>query len=156
MACGEGTAIVRRPPRDVLEFVLDVDRYRQADRKIGRVHWVRRDGDTGDTGDTGQVKHNGRLFGLPAPPITLAFTLTRWSRLDFRMVAAPWPLRGFVGFFTCEETPQGTVVTHRECFSLHPVAAMLLDPLAAAWLARDTPAEVLRIKRLLELDGEGG
>ncbi len=40
MACGEGTAIVCCSPREVLEFVLDVERYRLADRKIGRVHWV--------------------------------------------------------------------------------------------------------------------
>jgi carbon monoxide dehydrogenase subunit G len=31
---GEGTAVIRRPPRDVLEFVLDPERYRQADTKI--------------------------------------------------------------------------------------------------------------------------
>jgi hypothetical protein len=143
MACGEGSAIIACSPRAVLEFVLDVERYRLADRKIGRVHWMRRDG------DHGQVKHDGRLLGLPFPPMVLAFTLTSWSRLDFRMVTAPWPLTGFEGFFTCEPTVQGTRVVHRERFAVHPLIG-LLDPLFGAWLARDTPREVIRIKRILE------
>ena len=40
MIVGEGTALIRRSPRDILEFVLDLERYRQADTKIGRVHFV--------------------------------------------------------------------------------------------------------------------
>ena len=143
MACGEGTAIIGRSPRQVLEFVLDVERYRLADRKIGRVHWVRRDG------NHGQVKHNGRLLGLATPPIVLAFTLTPWSRLDFEIVSAPWPLAGFDGWFTCAQTADGTRVVHRECFTLHPPAS-LLDPLFSVSLARDTLQEVRRIKQLLE------
>jgi hypothetical protein len=61
MACGEGTAVIGCSPQQVLELVLDVERYRLADRKIGRVHWVRRDG------NHGQVKHNGRLLGVATP-----------------------------------------------------------------------------------------
>ena len=143
MACGEGTTTIACSPRQVLEFVLDVERYRLADRKIGRVHWVHRDG------NHGQVKHNGRLLGLPFPPIVLAFMLTPWSRLEFRTVTAPWPLTGFEGFFACEPTAHGTRVTHRECFTVHPLVG-LLDSLFGAWLARDTPQEVIRIKQLLE------
>jgi hypothetical protein len=109
MAWGEGTAIIGCSPRKVLEFVLDVERYR------------------------------------------LAFTLTPWSRLDFEMVTAPWPLAGFDGWFTCEQTAHGTRVVHRECFTLHPLAGPL-DPVIGAWLARDTPREVTRIKGLLERD----
>jgi hypothetical protein len=143
MACGEGSAVIACPPRAVLELVLDVERYRLADRKIGRVHWVHRHG------NHGQVKHDGRLLGLPFPPIVLAFTLTPWSRLDFGIVTAPWPLTGFEGSFTCEPTAQGTRVVHRECFTVHPLVRPL-DPVFGAWLARDTPQEVGRIKRLLE------
>ncbi len=35
MACGEGAAIIGCVPRQALEFVLDVGRYRLADREIG-------------------------------------------------------------------------------------------------------------------------
>src|SRR5438874_11195042 len=97
VVCGEGRAIIRRLPKDILEFVLDVDRYRQADLKIGRVHYVKREG------NVGEVRHDGRLLGIKAPAAVLAFTLTPYSRLQFRGIKVPWPLRGFDGFFTCEE-----------------------------------------------------
>ena len=142
--CGEGSATIRRPCRDVLEFVLDVNQYRRADLKIGRVHWVRREG------NSGFVRHDGRFMGLPAPPVTLSFLLTPYSRLDFRGVEMPWPLRGFDGFFMCEEAPEGTRVTHQECFRIAPMVAPVLRILFSGWLARDTAAEVERIKNLLE------
>jgi hypothetical protein len=100
MGCGEGTAIIGCSPRQMLEFVLDVERYRLADRKIGRVHWVRRDG------NHGQVKHNGRLLGVATPPIVLAFTLTPWSHLDFGIVTAPWPA------LSIHSSAPGSPVTH--------------------------------------------
>ena len=128
----------------MLEFVLDVDRYRRADLKIGRVHWMRRDG------NTGLVRHGGRLVGLPAPAVTLSFELTPYSRLDFRGEEMLWPLRGFDGFFACEESPEGTLVAHRECFVLGPLVGPGFRLLFGRWLSRDTPAEVLRMKRILE------
>jgi len=136
--------VIQRPPKDILDFVLDVDRYRLADLKIGRVHYVHRNG------NEGEVRHGGRLLGLPAPAAVLAFTLTPYSRLDFRGVAMPWPLRGFSGFFTCQDSPEGTMVVHRECFIFGRVSGQLFKRLLGWWLKRDTPAEVLRMKRLLE------
>lgn len=142
--CGVGRATIACDPAAVLEFVLDVDRYRRADHKIGRVHFTRRDG------NCGEVRHSGRILGLPAPAATLAFELTSPSRLDFRGVAMPWPLRGFHGSFTCVATPGGTQVVHRECFAFGPVAGRLAQFVFGGLLARDTQAEVLRMKRLLE------
>jgi len=142
--CGEGSALIRRDPREVMEFVLDVERYRQADHKIGRVHWIRGDG------NTGEVRHGGRFVGIPAPAVTLGFELTPFSRLDFKGVSTPWPLRGFDGFFSCEKTMEGTRVTHRECLIFGPVMGRILKPLIAPWLSGDTPAEVKRIKSILE------
>jgi ligand-binding SRPBCC domain-containing protein len=142
--CGVGYATIACEPAAVLEFVLDVDRYRQADHKIGRVHFARRDG------NGGEVRHSGRILGLPAPAATLAFELTPSSRLDFRGVSMPWPLRGFHGSFTCEAGPSGTHVIHRECFAFGPVAGPMVRFVFGRWLARDTQAEVHRMKRLLE------
>jgi len=142
--CGEGRAVIRRSPKDVLEFVLDVDRYRQADLKIGRVLYVKR------AGSVGEVSHNGRLFGIKAPAVVLQFTLTPYSRLEFRGIKMPWPVRGFDGLFTCEETPEGTVVVHRECFIFGRTTGHLFRLVLGRWLKRDTPAEVLRMKALLE------
>jgi hypothetical protein len=114
--------------------------------KIGRVHYVHRNG------NEGEVRHGGRLLGLPAPPAVLAFTLSPYSRLDFRGVTMPWPLRGFTGFFTCEDSPEGTIVVHRECFTFGRLSGTVFRLLLGWWLKRDTPAEVLRMKRLLERD----
>lgn len=139
--------MIQRPPKDILEFVLDVDQYRRADLKIGRVHYVHRDG------NDGEVRHGGRFLGLPAPPAVLTFTLRPYTRLDFRGVAMPWPLRGFNGFFTCQESPEGTIVTHRECFVFGRVSGRLFKLMLGRWLKRDTAAEVGRMKSLLEREG---
>jgi len=136
--------VIRRSAEDILEFVLDVDHYRQADLKIGRVHYVKR------RGNVGEVRHDGRFLGIKAPPAVLAFTLTPYDRLEFRGIKVPWPLRGFSGFFTCDETPDGMMVVHRECFIFGRVAGPVFMLLLGWWLRRDTPAEVLRMKRLLE------
>ncbi len=142
--CGQGTAIIKREPKAVLEFVLDVGQYRRADRKIGRVHWIQRQG------NTGLVRHGGRFLGFPTPGVTLAFRLTPYSRLDFNGEKMPWPLRGFEGNFTCEDTADGTQVTHRECFKLGPLMGAVFKASFGGWLRRDTPAEVIRMKRILE------
>jgi hypothetical protein len=144
LICGEGRTLIHRPAKDILEFVLDVDRYRLADHKIGRVYHVRREG------DRGEVRHVGRLAGIPGPAVVLGFRLTRYSRLDFHGIRVPWPVRGFEGSFTCHETPEGTHVVHRECFIFGPIAGRIFKVLFGSWLKRDTPAEVIRMKRLLE------
>jgi ligand-binding SRPBCC domain-containing protein len=142
---GTGTATIRCDPGAVMDFVLDVERYREADHKIGRLHYTRRDG------NRGRVRHGGRLLGLPAPAATLDFELTSVSRLDFRGVRMPWPLRGFHGSFTCLPVSDGTQVTHSECFIFGPVTGRVARVLFGRWLAGDTQAEVVRMKRLLEL-----
>ena len=144
VVCGEGRTVIRRLPKEILEFVLDVDRYRQADLKIGRVHYVKREG------NQGEVRHDGRLMGMRAPQVVLGFTLIPYSRLDFRGIRVPWPLKGFDGFFTCAESPEGTVVVHRECFVFGPVGGRIFKLVLGRWLQQDTPAEVLRMKYLLE------
>jgi hypothetical protein len=142
--CGTGTTVIRCDPNQVLDFVLDVDRYRQADHKIGRLRYMRREG------NIGQVRHGGRFLGIPAPAATLSFELTPSSTLVFRGVSVPWPLRGFYGSFTCEPTPRGTQVTHEECFIFGPISGRVFRTLFGQWLAGDTQAEVLRMKHLLE------
>ena len=113
MIVGEATTTVAVPARDVFEFVLDLKRYREADRKIGRVGATSRDGNTGTT------QFWGRLRGLPGPSGIYPFTMTP-TRLEFGSPiggAARWFL-DFEGSFDCEATPEGTRVTHREVFML--------------------------------------
>jgi hypothetical protein len=141
---GEGTVLIRATPKEILEFVLDLERYRRADTKIGRVHWLKRDG------DRGRVKHGGRLRGVPGRPLESEFTLTPWTRLEFRSVRAPWPLAHFEGLFTCEETPDGTRVHHREAFGFRGLLAGAIDRFLGRWLAQDTPREMERMRAILE------
>ena len=74
MIIGEATTTVAALPTEVFEFVLDLNRYQQADRKIGKVGAVNRNG------NSGTVSFSGRIKGLPGPAGTYPFTITS-SRL---------------------------------------------------------------------------
>lgn len=145
---GEATTTVRATPEDVFEFVLDLDRYRQADHKIGRVLDVER------TGNTGTARFAGRIRGLPGPVGTYPFTLTE-DRLVFgspEAGLARW-FMDFEGTFECTVTEDGTRVTHREAYTFKRPWRGLANLLLRGWLERDTTAEMARVKRLIE-DGD--
>jgi hypothetical protein len=148
MIVGEGTATVQATPNEVFEFVLDLNRYRQADHKIGRVKSVERDG------NSGTAQFAGRLRGLPGPTGTYPFTLTD-THLQFDSPtagAARWFL-DFEGTFDCEAGDDGTVVTHREVFMFKRPWSWLAEPLLRNWLERDTADEMDRLKAIIEQDG---
>jgi hypothetical protein len=54
---GEGTQLIHRPAKDIYEFVLDFEKYKLADLKIGRVHSVTWHG------DHAEVRYSGRFRG---------------------------------------------------------------------------------------------
>jgi Polyketide cyclase / dehydrase and lipid transport len=147
MIVGEATTTVSVPPSEVFDFVLDLNRYRQADHKIGRVGAMHR------TGDTGTVRFSGRIRRLPGPAGTYPFKLSA-SRLQFGSPvagAARWFLN-FEGTFDCQETENGTVVTHREVFEFKRPWRWLAEPVLRRWLETDTDAEMVRFKHLLDAD----
>lgn len=147
MIVGEATTTVSVTPNEVFDFVLDLDRYRQADHKIGRV------GRIDDDGDRGVVQFSGRIRGLPGPSGTYPFTRTA-SRLAFGSpIAGParWFL-DFEGTFDAEQTAAGTVVTHREIFNFKRPWRWLAEPLLRRWLENDTIDEMVRFKELLDQD----
>src|SRR5580704_11245498 len=137
MIVGEASVTVTVPPTGVLEFVLDLDRYRQADHKIGRVGRVTRDG------DRGTAVFSGRIKGMPGPSGTYPFTMTPTSLKFGSPIAGPagWFLN-FEGSFECIETPEGTVVVHREVFDFKRPWQWFLDPLLRKWLENDTTEEM--------------
>ena len=151
MIVGEATATVSSKPSEVFEFVLDLNRYRQADHKIGRV------GTIDDQGDHGTVQFAGRIRGLPGPNGTYPFTRTS-SRLRFGSpIAGParWFL-DFEGTFDTEETADGTFVTHREVFSFKRPWSWLAEPLLRSWLENDIIDEMVRFKEHIERGGASG
>jgi hypothetical protein len=145
MIVGEASTTVAVPPSDVFEFVLDLNRYRHADRKIGKVGAMTR------TGDRGTVSFSGRIKGLPGPAGTYPFTITASRLVIGSAIAGParWFL-DFEGTFDCKVTAEGTVVTHREVFNLKRPWRWLVEPMLRGWLETDTVDEMVRFKQLVD------
>jgi len=144
--CGEGRAVIAASPRDCIEFVLDLERYRQADTKIGNVLSVDRVAD-----NEYRARFRSRFRGLPVPAVTQIINVTRWTAID--VVNAPgWldRLSRFEGSFRCEPVDGGTDVVHRECLEFAVPLRRAAEAFLGSWLAADTRAEVDRMKLLLE------
>lgn len=140
---GVGEAVVAASPDEAVGLVLDLDRYRQADYKIGKVKWVRPD----ENGAL--IRFKSKMVGLPGPYVTQRVDRTG-NRLDVHTVAPKWMNRmvTFEGVVDCTPVDGGTRFYHREALSFHG-ACRLLEPLLRGWLAKDTPAEVRRVAAML-------
>lgn len=140
-------AEVSATPQEVLEFVLDLERYKQADLKITRVSSV-----TGpDANGAGSIRVWGKLPGMPAAPDRQDFTLEKWSRLTF--VGAPrQPGRlvfNFTGTFDCVPVDdEVTQVTHAYEFTFRRPFRWLERRIAEP-LAAEIDDEVKRLAELL-------
>jgi hypothetical protein len=145
---GVGEVVVAVSPDEALALVLDLERYRQADYKIGPVSWVRPDE------EGAVVRFRSKMMGLPGPVVTQRINRTG-HRLDVHTVAPGWITRlvSFEGVVDCTPVDGGTRFYHREALSFHGPARWLLEPLMRRWLARDTAAEVRRVATMLEADG---
>jgi hypothetical protein len=147
MIAGEGIELIRRPAKDICQFILDLEQYKRADLKIRRVHSVTWDG------DRAEVRYSGRFRGLPTPAVRQVLTVQRYSRIDVR--SKPGTLAHalglFHGVFTFEELHDGTTrVFHREELAFRRPLDRLVEPLLRSWLEADTPREMTRLKTLLE------
>ncbi len=151
MIRAEASIVIDRSPREILEFVLDLDRYRQADAKITRV-----DHQPDLTGGTieGRARYRGRLRGFPTPPQWQLVRLDPWRSLRLSTTPGQWTARlsTFEGGFVCEATTSGaTTLTHYEQFSFRPPISWLADPYLGGWMQRYLEDEELpRIKTLIE------
>lgn len=143
---GRASAVVDATPAEVVAFVVDLERYRQADHKIARVRSV-----TGDA-RSGEVCFTARLRGLPTPAERQTYEVSEDGlQVDFRSVPSRWPgmLARFHGIVRCEPLADGTRVTHVETFFFARPLDWLVRPFLAGWLQRDTAAEVARLADLL-------
>ena len=148
MIAGEGTQIIRRPAKEIFEFVLDPEAYKKADLKIGTVHSL-----TWQDGHA-EIHYSGRFRGFPTPSVRQLIETQPYSRIDVlsKPGTAAHFLSRFHGTFTFEELGDGqaTRVFHREELVFLPPLNLLLEPLLRSWLENDTAQEVLRLKTLLE------
>lgn len=151
MIRAEGTVEIERPPREVLEFVLDLDRYRLADEKITK---VAAQPTLGEDQRTGRALYRGKLRGFPTPSQWQTVSLDPWSRLDLTTEPGQWTARmaTFEGGFICEELDGGsTRLTHFEQFDFRPPAKWLLEPYLDKWMQRYlVDVELPKLKVLIE------
>lgn len=146
----EATRVVSATCQEVLEFVLDLDRYRKADTKIGRVTQPVELDEHGE----GTTRYWGRLRGTPPAPDTNLVRLRRWHELTF--TGAPrQPARlilDFTGRFTCVEREEGCQVTHSYEMTFRRPLRWVYEPLLRGWLQRELEAELDRVRDILRTD----
>ena len=133
-------------PQEVLELVLDLDRYRQIDSKILAIRAV----DGPDESGRGEVRLWSRLKFTPPAPDVQIFHLERWQRLTFSS-APRQPSRlvfGFTGTVECEPIDGGTLVTHSyELTFRRPFH--ILETVHRGWLQWDLEEEMRRMSEFL-------
>ena len=142
---GEASVTVTATPEEVLAFLWDLERYREADHKIGRVLSSQPDG------DDLVVRFVPRMRGLSGPPVRQRLRRTGPHRVDITDEPGSWTarLQSFRGYLTAEPVDTGTLVTHREQLDFRGPFARVMERSLRSWLARDVREEVSRIGQLL-------
>ncbi|MGH3548699.1 MAG: SRPBCC family protein [Pseudonocardiaceae bacterium] len=151
MAYGEAKIVVHRPSKEILDFVMDLREYRKVDEKLGKIHSIK-DAEDGE----GVLLHfSPKVLGLPGPSTTQR-VVRKGNRIDISGVPA-WTdaLMTFTGFFSCEETEDGTLVTRALNFDFRKPFAWLFDPLFTRWLDKAVPEELANAKEYLEAGKHG-
>jgi hypothetical protein len=145
---GVGVAVIRCSASTIIDFVTDLERYKTADLKIGRVLENRRDG------DHIFMRHDGKLRGIPGPAVALELTVDGERAVRYRSVPN-CPSRlilTFEGGFELDATADGTRVVHTERFNFHAPWRWLAEPFLRRWLSEDVRAEMVRMKAILEAE----
>lgn len=153
MIAGEGTQRIRRSAKDIYDFILEPEQYRRADTKIGRVHSLQWNG------DSAEICYSGRFRGFRTPAVRQVITVEPYRRIDVRSKPGTFAhlVVPFHGLFVLEELGDGTTnVFHREALDPPVPMKWLLEPLLRRWLEQDTPAEMVRLKQLLESPNNRG
>jgi hypothetical protein len=146
----EATRVVPATSQEVLELVLDLDRYRKADTKIRR---VTRPIELDDN-DEGRTRYWGRLRWLPPAPDTNLVRLRRWHELTF--TGAPRQpgrlILDFTGRFRCIDVDGGCRLTHDYELRFRRPFRWIFEPLLQRWLPSELEAELDRLAQLLGAD----
>ncbi|MEV4052852.1 SRPBCC family protein [Amycolatopsis sp. NPDC049688] len=138
------------PAEEFLALVMDPRRYAEVDRKLGRIEWVRRDG------DVTEFRFRSVLPGLgPGPKVVSRMTLTPGRRVDVRLPDRPENrlarrFSTFEAHFECVPVDGGIRVTRRIAFGFAAPLRPLVEPILRRKLRADVEAEVRGAKRLLE------
>lgn len=118
MAEGLATTTLACGAEEYLAFVLDVERYRQVDDKIGPIDWVR------TQGVVTEFRFRPQMPLMPwSPKVVSQMTLTPGQRIDIEYTPPPAnrlarALSSFRAFFACESVEGGIRVTRSVTISL--------------------------------------
>lgn len=147
MATGVATAVFSCDASEYLAFVLDVERYREVDDKIGPIAWVRTEG------NVTEFRFRPKMPMMPwSPKVVSRMTLTPGERIDIQYAPKPQNrlahlLSSFSAFFACEPVDGGIRVTRSVTISL----PALLRPVERLTLTSNLQRSV---ERELELTGQ--
>jgi hypothetical protein len=125
-----------------LAFVLDVERYREVDNKIGPIDWVRTEG------LVTEFRFRPTLPGLPfAPKVVSRMRLTPGRRIDIEHSPLPQNrlahrMSTFAASFECEPVEGGTRVTRRVSIGIPRLFRALERPLLRRGLQRSVEREL--------------
>lgn len=140
MATGTASATFGLTADEYLSFVLDVERYRQVDDKLGPIDWVRTDG------NVTEFRFRPKMPLMPwSPKVVSRMTLTPGQRIDIEYAPKPHNrlahlLSSFFAFFSVEPVADGIEVTRSVTISL----PALLRPVERVTLGRQLQASVER------------
>jgi len=143
----EASVRVQATSRSVLEFVLDLDRYREVDPKIVRVGSM----EGPDAQGRGSVRLWARMPWLPPAPDRHDFVLDRWERVTF-IGAARQPARwvfDFTGVIECTSDGDYTTVTHRYEFHFHG-PFRLVERRLDSWLQQQIHDEMFQLAERID------
>ena len=147
---GEAQLRIRSTPDEVLEFILDVERYKSVDSKIGTIHWVRRSAN----GRAVTFRFTPRLGPLP-PVVRSTQRVARVGDDAVSISPVPSPidrLARFHGSMQVTQTDDGVLVRRRLEFWLVRPLRGVLGPVLQRFLDRDVPAELAAVRSVLERD----
>jgi hypothetical protein len=136
-------------PDELLEFVMDIERYAEVDKKINPVIWWRRDG------DLLEFACRPRLAGVRQPKVVQQCRLTPGKRIAISLSPLPRnrlaiAIAHFEASFECVEVHGGTQVTRSLTFRFAPAVRWLFEPLLRRRLPREVREEVQLAKKHLE------
>jgi Polyketide cyclase / dehydrase and lipid transport len=151
MVLAQTVQTIRCSPDDVLEFVMDIERYAEVDAKIRPIFWARRDG------DTMEFQFRPKLPGipLPAPKVVQRVSLTPGKRIDITNAPSPHNkianrVSRFQASFVCDSVDGGTQVTRTVEITFPAVVRWLLEPRLARRLPAAVEDEIAQAKDHLE------
>lgn len=138
---------IARPVDEVLDFVMDIERYQEIDAKIRPVQWSRREGNRVEFGC------RPKLAGMriPGPMIVQWLELTPGRRIDIGMVPSRWTsVVQFRASFECTPVDDGTAVERTLNFRFSPVLRWFFQPLLSRRLPSEVRDELRQAKAYLE------